>query len=643
MMHEYLQKQAENAQDLSRLPSMALRYTDFVPRVHGFWRRLLLIVPLALLPHDGVVVAGQREPAAASPEIAAVRIDAIVTDSNGRPILGLRPSDFELFENGVSRPIQAAELRTLPKDAGTAEAVPRAADDERLARQPGTRVFAFFLDEFHVSPGAGTDRARAAINEYIDQNLQPQDLAVVMKPLDNVTAIRFTRDRAALHGAVDGFTGRKGDYAPRTQFEEQYIGRTPGAVSVARRQIVTSGLRELSLRLGELQADRGVIVLVSEGFPREGGPTGRASRLPDLLGLVRASSHYHVAVYTFNPSTPDEDASPASERDRAAAMLQWLAEQTGGRTIDAAATIGGLARLKHDLETYYTLTYQPAMEDGRFHTLEVKANRRDAVVHTASGVWTPLGSEWRSAIAAASSGLSVSRRALRRSPLIDAWVGLVRDASGRTQLVISWEPRARGVSAPQVVAVTARTSAGAVLFDGRLGQVNSGSKVPSDSARFDVLTGRVEIDMTIYDAAGKNLDTDARDFDVPDLRRQKSGPVLLAPEVVRSRTLREYQNATTNPDVAPASARTFARGDRLLIRVPAFDMSGTDVQVTAKVLNAMGQPIRDIDALVASPRDGIAQFGLPLSWLVPGEYQIELTGANTNGSVKTRISFKLTG
>ena len=620
-----------------------MRYTGFVPRFSGLWRSLLLVAPFVLLPQHSVAVAQQPPPpAAASPEIASVRFDAIVTDSNGRAILDLRPSDFELLENGVARPIQAAEFRTLPKDAAPAPPVPTAADEEREARHPGTRVFAFFLDEFHVTPGAGADRVRATINEFIDQNLQPQDLAVVMKPLDNVTAIRFTRDRAALHGAVDGFTGRKGDFEPRTRFEEQYIGRAPGAVTAARRQIVTAGLRELSLRLGELQADRGVIVLVSEGFPREPLPGGRPSRLPDLQGLVRASSRYHVAIYTLNPSMPAEDASPEADRDRATAMAQWLAAQTGGRTIDAGALVAGMARLKHDLEAYYTLTYQPAQEDGRFHTLELKAKRRNAVVHTATGIWTPL-SDWRSSITAASTALSTSRRALRRSPLIDAWVGLMRDASGRTQMVISWEPRSRGVTAPQVVGVTARTAAGAILFDGRLGQVGSASQLPPDNARFDVANGRVEIDMSIYNAEGKSIDTDARDFDVPDLLRQKVGPVLLAPEVVRARTLRDFQNATTNPDVAPASARTFARGDRLLIRVPAFDMSGTAVQVTAKVLNSMGKPIRDIDALQATPRDGVAQFGLPLSWLVPGEYQIELMGANTNGSVRSRITFKLTG
>jgi len=227
--------------------------------------------------------------------------------------------------------------------------------------------------------------------------------------------------------------------------------------------------------------------------------------------------------------------------------------------------------------------------------------------------------------------------------MIDAWVGLVPETDGRTEMVITWEPRIRGLTAPQVVALKARTTSGTTLFDGRLGQVGAGSSAPTDNARFDVTTGRVEIDMTIFDAGGRAIDTAARDFDVPDLRRQKVGPVLLAPEIVRARTLRDFQSALANPDAAPASVRTFARGDRLLIRVPAFDMSGTAVQVTAKILNGLGQPMRDIDPLESTPRSGMPQSALPLSWLVPGEYQIELLAANANGAIKQRITIRVTG
>jgi VWFA-related protein len=574
-----------------------------------------------------------------SSDVRSVRIDAVVTDAGGRPILDLRPSDFELLENGSSRPIGAVELRTLPRmDPADLAPIETVRDEERAARQPGTRVFAFVLDEFHVSPGAGSERVRGALARFVDDTLRPQDLAVVLKPLDSVTAIRFTRDRARLHAAIAGFAGRKGDYVPRTPFEEQYIGRAPSSVSAARRQIVNAGLRELTMRMGELNADRGVVVLVSEGFPRD-NPTPRG-RVQDLQGVVRASSRFHIAIYTVHPTTLAEDAAPADERDRAAATLQWLAAQTGGRAVEAEAVTAGLARIAHDLEAYYALTYEPAEADGRFHPVEVRAKRRNAQVRTRPGYWAPLGSEWRARLAPATS--TMSRRALRRSSMIDAWIGLAPDASGHTRMVLTWEPRTKNAS-PEVVAVQARTSKGAALFDGKVRRVGSGSGPPGDSVRFDVPPGRIEIDLSILDIEGKMLDTDVRDFDVPDLRTQKLGPVILAPEVVRARTLRDFNAASTDPDATPSSVRTFTRGDRLLIRVPAFDASGARVDVTAKVLNGLGQPMRSIDATTGAVRDGITQFALPLSWLVPGAYQIELMGSNANGAVRQRLAFRVTG
>jgi len=572
-----------------------------------------------------------------------VRIDVIVTDANGKPIIDLRPGDFEVVENGTRRPLAGVELRTLPTTPLDTLPIQTEADEARAAREPGTRVFGFYLDEFHVTAGPTTDRARVAIERFVDEVLRPQDLAVVMRPLDSLNAVRFTRDRALLHGAIDAFAGRKGDYAPRTRFEELYIGRAPAAVAAARRQIVVSGLREMVMRLGELQADRAMILFVSEGFSRDSLPALRSLRFPAVDGLARASSRFHVPMYTFNPATAG-DAEPSTDRDRAMEMLQWIADQTGGRTIAGGSETAGLARLKHDLESYYALTYQPTTADGRFHPVEIRVRRSGVVVQSRKGYWSPLGSEWRTMVASTSKIASpLSTRPLRRSNIIDTWVGLLPDASGRTRMIITWERRARGISGPEVIALKATTTTGTVLFDGRLGHVGSDAALPPDSARFEVPVGRVEIDMAIYDMEGKVIDTDVRDFDVPNLGSQTRGPVLLAPEVVRARTLRDFNSAASNPDAAPSSARTFARGDRLLIRVPTFDASGAAVQVTAKVLNAWGQPMRDIDAIGTTPRDGLTQFALPLSWLVPGQYQIELQAANANGAVKERVSFKISG
>jgi VWFA-related protein len=588
-------------------------------------------------------VPAQADPASGpqNPADLPLRIDAVVTDPQGRPILNLRPSDFELLENGASRSLTTVELRTPARpNSAAATPVETEEDQERAARQPGTRVFAFVLDEFHVTPGANAERARSAVSRFIDEQLQPQDLALVMRPLDAVTGIRFTRDRTALHAAIAELSFRKGDLAPRSAFEEQYIGRAPAAVAAARAQIVTAALRELTLRLGDLQADRGVVVLVSEGFARETAAP-RGTRLQDLQGVVRASSRFHLALYTFNPGEAVADRPADDARD--AATLEWLAAQTGGRAVlpgqDLAA---GFDRLSRDLAAYYAITYRPEKADGRFHPIELRARRPNVAVRARPGYWAPLGGEWR-ALLTAGSIAPMSRRALRRSTVIDTWIGLASDASGRARMVISWEPRAGTAGSPRIVAITARTTAGADLFTGRVAPVQAGSRTEADSARFDVPTGRVELDMSILDMQGKVLDTEVRDFDVPDLHSQKRGPMLLFPEVVRARTLKDFQTAVADPDAAPSSARVFARGDRLLIRVPAYDSSGTAVQVSARVLNELGQPMRDIDSTGGAGPNGVAQFALPLSWLGPGQYLIELAGVNVNGAVKERVSFRVRG
>ena len=128
-----------------------------------------------------------------------VGIDAVVTDNRGRPVPGLRASEFQLIENGTAQTLTDVEFRTVPEAAAaTISAVATEADEIRAARQPGTRVFAFFLDEFHVTPGESADRARDAVSRFIDEQLQPQDLAVVLRPLEPLNGLRFTRDRSAV-------------------------------------------------------------------------------------------------------------------------------------------------------------------------------------------------------------------------------------------------------------------------------------------------------------------------------------------------------------------------------------------------------------------------------------------------------------
>lgn len=584
------------------------------------------------------VVALESQSTVPSPSAHSVapllRIDAVVTGPHGHPIQGLRAADFEVREDGAPRPVITAEFRWVPRHS-TVEVFPiqTRLDEERAARQAGTRVFAFFLDEFHVSPGASADRAREAVASFIDDKMYERDLAAVIRSLDSVSAVRFTRDRSLLHGSLSGFVGRRGDYAPRTPLEEQLVGRDPAIVRTARHRIVRASLRDLGVRLGELNADRAVVVLVSEGFPPD--PPMPNGRLSDLRSFLRSSSQFHFSVYPFNPAETHEEVGHPADRERDSGTLQWLAVNTGGLFVMADAYIAGFASVFHDTHGYYALTYRPAYADGKFHPLEVRTRRRGSVrAHTS--YWAATGNERKGVVPVHAPTDPVARRVLRRSSLIDTWIGVRRDAAGQAHMIITWEPRTGQSRPARTVVINARTVTGSSVFEGILEP--AGTTGPAkDRARFAVPPGRVEVDIIVRDPNGTVLDTDARDFDVPDMRpSSKAGPVLLPTEIIRVRTSREWQRAINNPDATPSSARTFVRAHQLLIRARAFDPTGSAVQVSARLLNRTGHLMREIEATDFALSDGVTQFVLPLSWLAPGPYQIELAATNAHGTDQGR-------
>jgi VWFA-related protein len=559
-----------------------------------------------------------------------LRLDVVVTNDLGGAITGLRAADFAIREDGTSRPVETAEFRWIPSEYfGSGTPILTRADEEREARQPGTRVFTFLLDEFHVRPGVDSHAVRDAIASFIDEKMFARDLAVVARPLDVMESLRFTRDRATLMGNVAAFSGRKGRYAPRTPREAALVGSDPDVVPAARERVLKADLRDLAERLAQLRADRAVVVLVSEGFPAR---LPIDDREPDLASVVATSSRFHCPIYVLDPGAP----AVAGDRSENTATLRWLADMTGGLFFRADNAIAGFAKVFHDTHGYYALKYRPAHADGGFHHIEIvtRDNRRP---RSPSIYWAA------NAEGQAAQERSVTewpwRRELRRSPLIDAWAGLRTDGAGRAQMIVTWEPTPGQSARPGRIVLSAKTATGASLFEGSIEAVGTGAP-SADRARFEVPPGRVELDLSVLDGVGRLLDTDVRDVDVPDLSASgQPGPVLLPVEVICLRSGRASETTPRSDALAAYAARGCSRGSRLIVRAPAADPTGTPVRVTARLLNRAGQTMRALEADlgIESP----TQFALPLAALAPGQYEIEVTGKNRYGVVSDRVAFRV--
>ena len=218
--------------------------------------------------------ADQNPPNAQTPVfrtgINFVRVDVIVTDKSGKEVADLKQSDFDVLEDGKPQNVEAFKLVKLDGGAmPTADGPPRAirtdADEETEAARDDVRLFAVFLDDYHVREGSSI-AARAPISRFVETQLGPSDMIGIMHPLDPVDSVRMTRNHSAISRAIQQFRGRKGNYQPQNEFEERYAQASAEQVEQIRNQVSLSALKSLIVHMGGLKEGRKALILVSEGY-----------------------------------------------------------------------------------------------------------------------------------------------------------------------------------------------------------------------------------------------------------------------------------------------------------------------------------------------------------------------------------------
>ena len=459
-----------------------------------------------------------------------VRVDVIVNDGKGEPVSDLTQADFEVLEDGKPQAIEQFRLIRVdgnprPGDPPPRELRNRIDEETELARDD-VRLFVFFLDDYHVRLGSSLT-VRDPLIRFVQRHIRPNDVVGIMYPLTPLDGISFMRNADSVVRALERFEGRKFDYRPRNQFEEQYARAPSEVVEQIRNQLVMTALRGLATRLGGLREGRKAIIYVSEGLTimlppqmrvadASMGPIGNPiARDPSagennpreetasffaqsdlylqLRDVFDAANRNNAAIYTVDPRglTPFEygiDEAVGPRQDARALQqtqdtLRTLAEQTDGRAIVNRNDLDtGMAQIVRDSSYYYLLGYNSSVAptDGKFHEITVRVRRRGVDVRARKGYWALTVDEIARANTVTPETAKPIQQALASiAPSVQAgkyvrtWLGTTRGEAGKTRVTLLWEPlpaapgAGRAQPQPGRMSVIAADGQGGLVFRGR--------------------------------------------------------------------------------------------------------------------------------------------------------------------------------
>lgn len=345
-----------------------------------------------------------------------VQIDAVATDSKGKPVTDLRADEVEVRENGRVRKVTAFSLtrsgRTERPEAqppGRRAGVPLPMEmlGDALKRSEVKRTIALIVDDIGMSFDS-MEPVRRGLRSFINNQMEPGDLVAVIRTGAGASALQqFTSNKRLLLAAVEqvkfSWVGRSGfdamapvqDMLPALQdpavggiamddrhqreLEHNYfVVGTLGAI-----EYVVNGMKEMPGRKSA--------IVFSDGIPVRDKERNPARTLDSLRRLADRANRAGVAVYTVDSrgvmplglsaadnvrsgasSTPVNMASHLAKlievrRSRffdSQNGLRFLAVETGGLFLrndnDLAALVAVAAE---DQRAYYLIGYKPDIAD----------------------------------------------------------------------------------------------------------------------------------------------------------------------------------------------------------------------------------------------------------------------------------------
>jgi VWFA-related protein len=299
-----------------------------------------------------------------------VLTDVTVLDKYGKPVLGLKASDFRVFDNNKPQAIDSFEEHTR-SSAPSAPVLPDPSDgnsNDYLAHPPQV-LNVIFIDLTNIEIG---DQMYLSyqLAKFFDSLKPDESVAIYARPGDATVLLQgFTSDHALLRAAVRKLLPRLPppgrEYLDDFQTLHQiaaYLEQIPGRKDV----LWLSGGSGGSMLFGIA----GGTALVNDAEWRaiyDELETNRIAIYPiDVRGEVLSG----YSVNTHGQTT----ARPQTTVNDQHALMNNVAEATGGRAVYSNNGIAGsVADIVDKDAQYYTLTYNPShlAYDNRWHKVHV--------------------------------------------------------------------------------------------------------------------------------------------------------------------------------------------------------------------------------------------------------------------------------
>jgi VWFA-related protein len=355
-------------------------------------------------------------------QVNVVNIEVFVSDAEGRPVVGLTPDDFEVFENGL--PVRIANFYAVnPQQNQTA--MVEAAEEEEVRLEQSLHLV-ILIDSFNTHQ-FNRNRMIKQLLEFV-QEIPDKDIYVMVASMDGALKIHqeFTDDMSTVVDALRAIQKSAGmvrrEIAYRHIINEINDAREAAEALMYARNQAVEWREELIRSIGAIEdtiaflaglPGRRAVIHVSDGFsPRPGEelfdivakrhnyPEARlesvtfeqTDRVQSLVSYANANS---VTFYTVDAGGVRGSIANSLELPELAsttfdfitttnlrAPLEDLAAGTGGHLIwNTNNVLPELNKAAADFETYYSLGYDPTNpEDTTEREIVVRVRREDVTV-----------------------------------------------------------------------------------------------------------------------------------------------------------------------------------------------------------------------------------------------------------------------